>query len=58
MKPCIFFWQMYFLVDTYFTFFLLQDCRCTFEGQKSFYAIDNQPICGDCAGIGDEPQDE
>ena len=39
----------------FFSFF--QDCKCTFEGQKSFYAIDNLPICGDCAGIGEEPQE-
>merc|ERR1712168_1560083 len=29
--------------------YITEECRCTFEGQKSFYAIDNQPICGDCA---------
>lgn len=35
----------------------LQDCSCTFEGQKSFYAIDDQPVCGPCAGIGEEEED-
>ena len=35
----------------------LQDCHCTFEGQKSFYAIDDQPVCGPCAGIGEEEED-
>eukprot|EP00093_Oithona_nana_P013414 13414.XXX_655562_656017_1 [CDS] Oithona nana genome sequencing. len=39
------------------TCFVCKDCSCTFEGQKSFYAIDDQPVCGPCAGIGEEEED-
>ena len=31
--------------------FTFQECHCTFEGQKSFYAIEDDPVCGPCAGI-------
>lgn len=33
--------------------FVCKDCKTTFEGQKSFYAIDDLPVCGPCAGIGE-----
>jgi hypothetical protein len=31
--------------------FPLQECQTTFEGHKSFYTIDDMPVCGPCAGI-------
>jgi len=31
-----------------------KECKSTFEGQKSFYSLEDEPICGPCAGIGEE----
>ena len=35
-------------------FYFLKECKTTFEGQKSFYSLEDEPICGPCAGIGEE----
>ncbi|XP_040576134.1 PDZ and LIM domain protein 7 [Lepeophtheirus salmonis] len=31
--------------------FVCKDCKTTFEGQKSFYSVEDKPICGACAGM-------
>lgn len=31
--------------------FVCTECKCTFEGSKNFYSVDNQPVCGPCAGV-------
>ena len=45
-----------YLYDLYlnFVFFYSKECKTTFEGQKSFYSLEDEPICGPCAGIGEE----
>jgi len=36
------------------TCFVCKDCKTTFEGAKNFYSMENQPICGACAGVTDD----
>ena len=33
---------------------LSQECKKTFEGSQNFYSIDNQPVCGPCAGVNED----
>ena len=31
--------------------FIFQECRCNFEGKSNFYSVEDQPVCGPCAGV-------
>merc|ERR1712004_782265 len=34
--------------------FVCSECKKTFEGSQNFYSIDNQPVCGPCAGFNED----
>jgi len=34
--------------------FVCSECKKTFEGSQNFYSIDNQPVCGPCAGVNED----
>merc|ERR1712037_1031334 len=36
--------------------FVCSECKKTFEGSQNFYSIDNQPVCGPCAGVNENEQ--
>ena len=44
-------YSFYSFTQKMYVWFTFQECHCTFEGQKSFYAIEDDPVCGPCAGI-------
>jgi len=34
--------------------FVCSECKKTFEGSQNFYSIENQPVCGPCAGVNED----
>jgi len=31
--------------------FVCKECKCNFEGKANFYSVEDQPVCGPCAGV-------